>query len=250
MRPRHRNCGRIIASMDNKTEQFDLRRLGKIIRKNWHWVVIPAVLMTAAATTFSLLREKQYDATVIMLAGQGEGIADVSAIDAITKATQTLARMGTNRVVIEQALRDLDLEESLDPVTVAEGVRAAVPVNTQQIEITVRDSDPERSARLANAIGEAFSHMVEQRASEQSNLSATVWQPALVPQRPASPNSKFNALIGLLIGSFVGFVLALLRERFDQGWRGEEELEQLLGVPVLVSVPDVRTGSKMERVYA
>lgn len=231
-------------------DSLNLRRLGSTARRRWVWIALPAVITLAAALAFSLLQPKQYDASVIMLAGQGEGIADVAAIDAITKATQTLARMGTNRVVIEQALDDLDLAEDLDATEVAANVRSSVPINTQQIELTVRDTDPERAARLANGIGSAFSQMVEESASRESRLSASVWQPALVPEAAASPDLKLNALLGLVLGLMLGTALALVREHLDQGWRGEEELEALLGVPVLGAIPDTTVKSRRERVYA
>ncbi len=236
--------------MEQRPETLNLRQLGTTVRRRWSWIVVPAIVTLAAAIGLSLVQPKQYDATVILLAGQGEGIADVTAIDAITKATQTLARMGTNRVVVEQALRDLKLDAKLDAVDVVERVRSSVPVNTQQIELTVRDTDPERAARLANGIGAAFSTMVEESASKESRLSATVWQPALVPSGPASPNLKLNALLGLVLGLMLGFGVALLREQLDQAWRGEEELEVLLGVPVLAAIPDVSAKTRRERVYA
>lgn len=236
--------------MDQHSETFNLRDFIQILRRRWAWITIPTAIVFACALAVSLMQPKQYDATVIMLAGQGEGIADVTAIDAITKATQTLARMGTNRVVIEQALKDLKLTDKLDAVDIAENVRSSVPVNTQQIEITVRDTDPERAAKLANAIGRAFSKMVDDNASKSSNLSATVWQPALVPNVAASPNLKLNALLGLVLGLMLGLGSALLREQLDQAWKGEEELEELLGIPVLGAIPDISVRTRRERVYA
>lgn len=236
--------------MESSKQAFDLRQLATVVRRRWVWLVVPTILGLAAALAVSLAQPKQYDATVIMLAGQGEGIADVTAIDAITKATQTLARMGTNRVVIEEALDDLRLDDELDAVDVAASVSSSVPVNTQQIEITVRNTDPERAAELANAIGTAFSGMVERSASKESGLSASVWQPALVPGAPSSPNLRLNALLGIVLGLMIGVVLVVLREQLDQGWRGEEELEQLLGVPVLAAIPDASVKTRKARVYA
>jgi len=236
--------------MNDQRENFDLRRFASILRHRWRWVFVPLMMVLVLAAGVTAAKPKQYDATVIMLAGQGEGIADVTAIDAINKATQTLARMGTNRIVIEQALRDLKLQLELDVVEVTRSTRASVPVNTQQIEITVRNEDPERATQLANGIGRAFSAMVEESAGKDSRLSATVWQPAIVPEAPAAPNVPMNLALGFLFGLALGVAAALLREQLDQAWKGEEELEELLGVPVLAAIPEMSAKSRRERVYA
>ncbi len=209
-----------------------------LLRRRATYVVVATVVCALAALGVSLSKEPQYDATVIMLAGQGEGIADVTAIDAITKATQTLARMGTNRVVIEQALNDAGLAKQIDAQELSTRVSSSVPVNTQQIEITVRDTDPERAALLANKIGKSFSAMVDERAIEASNLSATVWQPAIEPETPSSPNLPLNLALGLVLGLMLGVALALVADQLDQAWSGEEELEDLLGAPVLAAIQE------------
>ncbi|MQA86946.1 MAG: lipopolysaccharide biosynthesis protein [Streptosporangiales bacterium] len=58
-------------------------------------------------------------------------------------------------------------------------------------------------------------------------------------QLPASPNTPFILYLasGMMAGLLVGLGVAVLLERFDQRIRRAEDVERLLGLPVLVEIP-------------
>ena len=60
---------------------------------------------------------------------------------------------------------------------------------------------------------------------------------AALPSRPASPNRRLDTGIGLLVGLFLGVVLAFVRDRTDDRLRGREDLAGRLDRPVLATVP-------------
>jgi succinoglycan biosynthesis transport protein ExoP len=64
-----------------------------------------------------------------------------------------------------------------------------------------------------------------------------VAQAAAVPTAPSSPRTKRNALIGGILGLFVGVALILLLERLDPRVRGPEQLASLYDAPLLGVVP-------------
>lgn len=70
-------------------------------------------------------------------------------------------------------------------------------------------------------------------------------QDALVPTTPSSPRTKRSALIGGLLGLFLGFGLALLLERIDPRIREPKEFEALYGVPLLGVVPQSKALAKV-----
>jgi succinoglycan biosynthesis transport protein ExoP len=59
------------------------------------------------------------------------------------------------------------------------------------------------------------------------------------PEAPSSPSLPIDLGLGVVVGSIVGLVLALLRERTDPHIRGQLDLEETLGVPALGTVPPV-----------
>lgn len=58
--------------------------------------------------------------------------------------------------------------------------------------------------------------------------------------RPHKPNLQLNALLALVLGLLGGVGLAFLFERLDDTFKRPEELEKLLGLPVLGVIPMTR----------
>jgi polysaccharide biosynthesis transport protein len=74
----------------------------------------------------------------------------------------------------------------------------------------------------------------------------TVIAPAALPGSPASPNSRLDVGIGLLVGLFLGVVLAFVRDRTDDRLRGREDLAERLDRPVLATVPPLSKRVRQE----
>ena len=60
-----------------------------------------------------------------------------------------------------------------------------------------------------------------------------------VPQRPSSPRLLINLFVALLAGLGVGAIAALVLEQLDEAIADPAEVERLLGLPLLGSVPKV-----------
>lgn len=227
-------------------EGLTLRSAISILRSRAAWAIGVMAFVAMAAIAYGLLQPKQYEATAILLAGQERGIGDLQSIVAINQATQSLGARITDRVVVEQAADEIDYEGDIRELL--KRVSAEVPANTQAIELTVVDTDPEVAARLANAIAREFSDLIDKKASSESNLSAVVWQEAIPPRDPSSPNMRLLAALGLATGLMLGIGVAFLREYLYGGWRSEEDVELRLDIPVLSTIPDVsRRGSRNAR---
>jgi len=60
------------------------------------------------------------------------------------------------------------------------------------------------------------------------------------PIMPYKPKLMLNALLALVLGLLGGIGLAFLRERLDDTFKQPEEVEKLLGLPVLGIIPWIR----------
>jgi Mrp family chromosome partitioning ATPase len=65
---------------------------------------------------------------------------------------------------------------------------------------------------------------------------AQIVQPAQPPATTSSPHPKRAAAIGAFLGLIIGLALALMVEQLDRRVRRPEQLEELLGLPVLTEV--------------
>jgi polysaccharide biosynthesis transport protein len=74
----------------------------------------------------------------------------------------------------------------------------------------------------------------------------TVIAAAGLPSTPASPNNRLDIGIGLLVGLFLGVVLAFVRDRTDDRLRGREDLAERIDRPVLASIPPLSKRVRQE----
>jgi len=66
-----------------------------------------------------------------------------------------------------------------------------------------------------------------------------VLEPANLPRHPGKPNRPVLILLSLVVGGLVGVGLVLFVEQHDQSMKNAEEVESLLGLPVLGAIPRV-----------
>lgn len=82
----------------------------------------------------------------------------------------------------------------------------------------------------------------ETLSNEESNLEvskspATIWQEAQVETTPAKPRVMLNLTLGAIVGLMFGFGLAFALEYMDTSVKSLDDVERLLGVPVLAVIP-------------
>lgn len=85
------------------------------------------------------------------------------------------------------------------------------------------------------ALQETYGTTQESIALQSSTLAIAT--EALPPNQPARPRTKLYLAIGAVLAAIAAAGAALLRNAFDKRVRGEDELVELLGVPVLGRIP-------------
>ena len=73
---------------------------------------------------------------------------------------------------------------------------------------------------------------------ESNNIS--ILDPAIVPFKKYKPNTRLNLAMGLMLGLLLGIVVAFLLEFLDDRIKTTDELERLLGLPLLGMTPSVK----------
>ena len=123
--------------------------------------------------------------------------------------TMTLAEVTRSRAVAEDAIERLGL--SATPDEFVERLDAEPVDETQFIEVSYTDPDPERARMVADTVGEVLSEKVSEASRGTDTVSATLWDRAAVPEDPVSPSPLRNGLLALVIGLMlcVGLAFAL-----------------------------------------
>jgi tyrosine-protein kinase len=107
-------------------------------------------------------------------------------------------------------------------------------------------ADPDASTAARGAAAAKAQSLNNRIANLQNQLLAftgldftpgTVITPADLPASPATPKPRTDVGVGLLVGLFLGVVLAFVRDRSDGRLRGREDLAGRLNRPVLATIP-------------
>jgi capsular exopolysaccharide synthesis family protein len=107
-------------------------------------------------------------------------------------------------------------------------------------------STSEQLASLRGARSALTSQLAAVVASAiEAGGSTALTAPPTASSSPIQPRPLLNLVAGVLLGLFVGFGLAWLRVRLDRGLHSGREAEELLGVPLLASIP-IRKQRRLE----
>lgn len=114
-----------------------------------------------------------------------------------------------------------------------------------------KELDLIRLERVATLNGEIYSMLMtkheEIQISEAMQISnVVIIDPATAPLKPVKPNKKVVVAVAGILAAFLGIGLAFLLDYLDTTVKSTAEIEQLLGIPVLGNIPDVRKLKKRQ----
>jgi hypothetical protein len=72
--------------------------------------------------------------------------------------------------------------------------------STSFILLTYEGNDPEEATKIVNTVGQVSSELISERSVEGSQLTANVYEEAVVPTTPVSPHPLRNGLLTLIVG--------------------------------------------------
>lgn len=111
-----------------------------------------------------------------------------------------------------------------------------------QYNIYQRDADTNRE--LYNALLQRYKEIGVAGGIEKNNVA--IVDAAKVPDRPASPKLLINLILSMLAGGVIGAAVAAVLEQIDEGIADPAEIERKLGLPLLGTVPRVKSEAPLE----
>ena len=221
---------------------ISLRDLLQVIRRRVLIIVLVATLITGAAVGFGVMQTPVYEASTEILFGQEQQANTMDNlagdVEGLQQITLTVAEAVDSRVVAEAAIEKLDLR--ITPETLLKSMVVEPVSDTQFIQINYRDTDPEQARKVANTIAEVSAKRIADVSPNDNPITANIWEPAVEPNNPVSPDPVRNGILALALGILLGVGLAFLLEYLDESLHSSEELEQIFGIPNLGVIPECR----------
>lgn len=225
----------------------------QVARKRFLVILFVTVLFTNAAVGFSLSQPPMYEASMKMLVAQREGDETpgnlAGDLAGLQQLTNTVAEAIQSRPIAETVVEEIGLDTSVDDF-LADHLGAEPVTDTQFVQVTYTDSDPQRAASVANTVGEVFSERISDAIPNADTIRTTVWEPAVAPENPAGPGPAVYGLIASLVGLLSGLGLAFFLEYRGDSLRSPEEAEQICGAPTFGTIPKfavAKVGRKAEK---
>jgi capsular polysaccharide biosynthesis protein len=180
-------------------------------RRLWVLILVPLAI-SGSALAFSLLQTPTYEASATVLVGQQQGQSDSPArVEELQALIPSALEIITTRPVAEEATSGLDL--AMDSEAVLENLSADQTIESGQlIELSYTDTDARRSERVVNAVGEVASERISALPISAHDIKVTVVEGATVPRTPEDPDPLRNAILAAVLGTMLGFGLALVME--------------------------------------
>jgi capsular polysaccharide biosynthesis protein/O-antigen/teichoic acid export membrane protein len=218
-----------------------------ILRRLWIIVLAPA-LFAGLVVGYSIAQTPTYQASTTVLVGQ-EQADDVSGdlgneLEGLQSLSATVAAAVGTRPIAEGVVQKLDL--GIDPSSLQESLDAEVVPDTTFVRISYTDTDPQRAQLIADAVGEVLAQRITDVSPSANTVTVTVWERALVPADPVSPDPLRDGLLGLVLGLMIGVGLAFLLDFLDDDLKSPDEVEQVSGVPTFASIPEFKVHQTAE----
>ena len=99
--------------------------------------------------------------------------------------------------------------------------------------------DPQQAADVANAIASEVSTVAQQVMDVRS---VNVVDEAATPSNPSGPNRPMYVAVAFLAGLFLAIAIVVLMDMLNTRVSNSDEVERLLGIPVIGQFPAVKKG--------
>lgn len=222
------------------TTEIGIDQILNMVRKRFLVILAVMLVVGIAVTIFTfLVQDDIYRAqsTIIVSSTNADpalGQLTVNDYNLNVKLVNSYSVICKTNRVLEQVIVELGLPMTTE--TLAEKITVSSAKDTEIIHIAVEDPDPAAAQRIANSVTRIFQSEVKV-IMKMDNVQ--IIDEARLPNSPVSPNRARNVMLGFAVGLMLGFGLAFMIEILDRSIKSEEQITELLGIPVLGSVPKI-----------
>lgn len=218
-------------------QELDLYEIWQVIAKRWSMIVLIPLLAVAASAVVSLfVLVPQYQASTTILVMKPAETAQIlyQDIQVSRQLVDTYREIARSATVLNKVVANLQLPYSTEDVR--EQVDVTSVRNTEIINISATNPDPETARNIANEVARVFmSEVIAIYKVENVSLIDR----ATAPADPISPRVELNVAVAFVVGLMAAVGLAFLQEYLDKTIKSPEDVQKHLQLPVLGIIPYV-----------
>lgn len=220
-------------------EEIDLKDLLMYFVKKIPIVLVVSlsVLILGLAYTLFIKTPLYHGNTTLILVSQDNGQNQNAStmqteIGINQKLVATYTKLIKSRSVLNQVIDKLGLPDSYE--TLKNKISVSSVNDTEIIEISVSDKNPQDAAVIADTVAEVFKKEI-QTIYNLENVS--IIDEAVVEEKPYNMQLFKSTIIFFTVGFVLAVTILFVIYYFDTSVKSAEEVEKRLGVPVIGNVP-------------
>lgn len=224
---------------------MDIRRIIAMLLKKWPIIVITAFAFTVVFYVYSSVYVTPvYSAEATMIVNKSQYQAseqnqmsynDILLTQKLVKSYVLIMKSDTNIELIKK-----ELGTDLSVAQIRSTIKVAGIGETEVLQITVENKDPVLAQSIANALVKVSPATIIRVIKAGS---AEVIDTAKVPAKPVKPVVWQYSVIGMMLGLMLSLVLIFLRDFFDNTFKTEDDIRNVLDLPVITSLPELAKDS-------
>lgn len=217
-------------------ETISLREIYLILKNRIRLIlaITIAFMIVAALISYYMLTPIYQTSTQLLISQQpAEAGFDSQTIETDLQLVGTYSEIIKSPVILEQVISQLGLEMSYEELN--EKITVEIAESSQLLNIVVVDADLTAAVEIANNTAEIFEVEILELMSVDN---VSILSPAVVMenQTPVSPNPPLNIMLGAIAGLLIGAAIAMILRYLDTTLRGEKDIQDVLGIPVLGAI--------------
>lgn len=230
---------------DHMEETISLKEIYETIKKRIWMIILITAIATATSgvvSYFILTPIYQADTQILLQTkSSSEEAFDFNQVRTNQELINTYSVIIKSPAILEKVIEQLNLEPTVDELR--EQLTVSSEENSQVVNIAVEHPDPAMAVQTANTIADVFQKQIV-NLMNVDNVSI-LSQADLGPNpQPVKPNPMLNMAIAFVVGLMIGVGLAFLLEYLDNTIKSEQDVEQLLELPVLGVVTEIDSSAQ------
>lgn len=228
-------------------EVIRIEDIVNILIKRWKMILLITLIATifSAIVSFFVIPPK-YDVSTKVFIGkentqvQGQDQTyDNNDVEMYQKLLKTYAEIIQTNDLVEKAvdLNNLGLKSE----DILKKLKVIPAVDTQILEIQYINEDKVLAKDILDSVTTEF---IKSSTELIPNGNVKIIESVKIPENPVSPNKIMNIAIAFLLGLMISLGLSFLLEFIDNTFKNKEQMEEILGLPVLGVIPDFLSEQK------
>ncbi|MED4034868.1 YveK family protein [Priestia megaterium] len=232
-------------------ETISLRELFQVLRKRlWLIVLITIIAATVSAVISFFVLTPVYESKTQILVNQAKNdqqLYNNQTVQTNVQLINTYNDIIKSPAILDKVIKELKLDGSAQ--SLSGQIQVTNAENSQVAQIVVQDTSSKRATEIANTTASVFKKEVPKimNVDNVSVLSkATLGESA----SPVKPQPLMNIAIAVVLGLMVGIGLSFLLEYLDNTLKTEQDIENLLELPVMgviTTIKDVPKATNVQR---